>query len=237
MTGMGGSLGRSAGLFLVGLAVLCLSFWLTLTLIDNADDHVGRDVSLADVPLTNDDGSPRNTRASTVRDLPAPPSGPFGAVWDGIDGVNALIMGPGPTGGGSLALSLVATRDSGRHRIGLAFVGIPSNRPIRVTAWIKAPQGTRVGVDVRDGEQRGRAPRNSGSAVVDLSAPKVLAASGNARVAIEAAAGNWVKIPVDMSSSDGVLVLYLGLLGPGDSAAFGGGREQIILGGVEITAG
>ena len=235
---MGGSLGRSASIFLAGLAVLCLSFWITLTLIDNADERVGHDVSLADVPLTNDDGSPRIARASTVPDLPAPPSGlPFRAVWDGIDGLNALIMGPGPTGGGNLALSLVATRDNGRHRIGLAVVGVPPNRPIRVTAWVKAPQGTHVSIDLRDGEQRGRGPRNSGAAILDLSSAKILAASGNARASIEAGPGHWVKVPVEMVSSDGLFVIYLSLLGPGDSASFGGSREQMIFGGIEITAG
>jgi hypothetical protein len=238
MTGMGGSLGRSTGLFLAGLAVLCLSFWVTLMLIDNVDEHVGHDVSLADVPLTNDDGSPRNARASTVRDLPAAPTGlAFGAAWDGIEGVNALIMGPGPTGGGNLALSLVATRDNGRHRLGLALVGVPASRPIRVTAWFKAPQATHMGIDVRDGEQRGRGPRNSGSAIVDLSSAKVLAASGNARASIEAASGSWMKVAVEMASSDGLFVIYFSLLGPGDNASFGGSREQMIFGGIEITTG
>ncbi len=235
---MSGSLGRSAGLFLAGLAVLCLSFWIALTLIDSADESAGHDVSLADVPLTNDDGSSRNARPSTVPDLPAPPSGlPFRAVWDGVDGVNALIMGPGPTGGGNLALSLVATRDSGRHRIGVAFVGVPVNRPIRVVAWIKAPQGTRINVDVRDGNQGGRGSRNIGSIVFDLSSMKVLASSGNARASIETGPRNWVKVPIEMSSGDGVFVIYVGLLGPGDNPIFAGSREQMIFGGLEISAG
>ena len=235
---MGGSLGRSAGLFLAGLAVLCFSFWITLTLIENTDENIGHDVSLADVPLTNDDGSPRNARASTLRDLPAPPAGlPFRAVWDGIDGVNALIMGPGPLGGGNLALSLVATRNSGRHRIGVAFVGVPVNRPIRVTAWVKAPQGTRINIDVRDGAQSARGPQNVGSMVFDLSSAKILAASGNARASIEIGPRNWVKVPIEMPSSDGVIVVYVGLLGPGDNPIFAGGGEQLIFGGLDISAG
>jgi hypothetical protein len=238
MTGMGDSQGRNAVLFLTGLGVLCLSFWITLTIIDSGAENRPSDVQLADVPLTNNDGSPRSARASTMPDLPPAPAGfRFSVAWDGIEGLNALIMGVGPTGGGNRALSLVATRDSGRHRLGIAVVGVPVNRPIRATTWIKAPRGTRIGVDVRDGEELGHAARNTGSAALDLSPRKVLAASGNVRASVEAGPGDWVKIPIEMSSSDGVFVIYLGLLGPGNAPNFSGAGEQMIFGGLEITVG
>jgi len=235
---MGDSLGRNVVLFLTGLGVLCLSFWITLTVIDTGAEIRPSDVRLADVPLTNNDGSPRSAQATKMPDLPPPPTGfPFSVAWDGIEGLNALNMGPGPTGGGNVALSLVATRDSGRHRLGLAFVGVPVNRPIRATAWIKAPRGTRIDVSVRDGEELGHAARNSGSAALDLSPPKVLASSGNVRASIEAGPSNWVKVPIEMPSSDGVFVIYLGLLGPDNAASFSGTGEQMIFGGIEMTAG
>jgi hypothetical protein len=238
LTGMADSAGRNVVLALTGLGVLCLSFWITLIVIDTGAEKRPSDVRLADVPLTNNDGSPRNARASKVADLPPAPTGfKFSVAWDGIEGLNALSMGPGPTGGGNLALSLVATRDNGRHRLGLAVVGVPANRPVRATAWIKAPQGTRIGVDVRDGEELGHTARNSGSAALDLSPAKVLASSGNARASVEAGPSNWVKVPIEMPSSDGVFVIYFGLLGPGNSPNFSGAGEQMIFGGIEVTAG
>jgi hypothetical protein len=238
MTGMGDARGRNAVFFLTGLGVLCLSFWITLTVIDSGAENRPGDVQLADVPLTNNDGSPHSARASTMPDLPPAPTGfRFSVAWDGIEGLNALIMGPGPTGGGNRALSLVATRDGGRHRLGIAVVGVPVNRPIRATAWIKAPRGTRIGVDVRDGEELGHAARNTGSAALDLSPRKVLAASGNVRASVEAGPSDWVKVPIEMPSSDGVFVIYFGLLGPGNNANFSGAGEQMIFGGIEITVG
>jgi len=228
---MHGSVGRRAGLILAGLAVLVLSFWVTLTVIDS---DRGRDVSLADVPLTNEDGSPRSTRATSLRDLPPAPAGlPFGAGWDGVDGLNVLVLGPGPTGGGNLALSLVATREPGNHRLGLNFVGVPTNRPIKATAWIKAPKGTRLGIDVRDG-QKGAPPKNTGSALLDLWAGAVLTSTGSLSASVETGPGDWIRVPIRSQSADGVLVIYYSLIGGND--AFAGSGEQFIFGGIEITA-
>lgn len=232
---MSDSLGRHAILVLTGLAILGLSFGITLAVIDRAENRRS-DVRLADVPSTDRDGSPRSARDSSVADLPPAPAGSgFSIAWDGIEGLNALAMGP--PGGGYRALSLVATRDNGRHRLGLAFLGVPADRPIRATAWIKAPKGTRIDVDVRGGAELGHETHDSGSVVFDLSARKVVTSSGNVRASAEAGPNDWVKVRIEMPSSDGVFVTYLGLLGPGDAAVFGGAGEQMIFGGVEVTAG
>jgi hypothetical protein len=232
------SAGRNVILALTGLGILCLSFWITLIVLDTGAEKRPADVLLADVPLTNGDGSPRNTQASKVADLPTAPTGfKFSVAWDGIDGLNAMTMGPGPTGGGNLALSLVATRDNGRHRLGIVFVGLPAKRPIRATAWIKAPPGTRIGVNVRDGQEIGHTARNSGEATLDLSPPKVLASSGNVHAAAVEGPSKWTKVPIEMPSSDGVFVIYFGLLGPGNASTFSGTGEQMIFGGIEVTVG
>jgi hypothetical protein len=235
---MGDSVARNVILVMTGLGVLCLSFWITLTIIDSTAQYRATDVLLADVPLTNEDGSPRNAQPSKVSDLLHPPIvPPFSVGWDGIEGLNALIMGSGPTGGGNLALSLVATRDIGRHRLGLAFAGLPVNRPVHAVAWIKAPQGTRIKIDARDGESPGHPAQNSGSATIELSPPKVLASSGDVRAEVGAGPSNWVKIPVEMPSSNGVFVIYFSLLGPGNAPNFSGAGEQMIFGGIELTVG
>jgi hypothetical protein len=232
------TLPRNAILFIAGLGVVCLSFWITLIIIDGRAEYRAGDVRLADAPLTNEDGSPRSTRASKISDLFHPPILPsFAAGWDGLEGLNAVVMGPGPTGGGNLAVSLVATRDAGRHRLGLFIARIPPNRPLHATAWIKAPQGTHIAIDARDGQDPGHPAPHVGTAVLELSPPKVLASSGNMHTAIGAGPSDWVKIPVEVPSSNGVLVIYFGLLGPGNAPEFGGSGESMIFGGIELTVG
>lgn len=226
---MNDAFARHIILFMAGVGVLCLSFWITLTIIDTRGQFHASDVRLADVPLTNQDGSPRSGRLSKISDLPNPPAvQSFHLGWDGLQGINALIVGPGPTGGGNLAVSLVATRDPGPHRLGLAIVGLPANRPVHAIAWIKAPPATRIDVDVRDGKESGHGPRNTGTATLELSPPKLLASNGNVHTEIKVGPNDWAKIPIDMPSSNGVCVIYFGLLAPG---------EQMIFGGLELTAG
>jgi hypothetical protein len=235
---MGDTLARKMILSMAGAGVLCLSFWITLILIDSGAQYRPGDVNLANVPLTNEDGSRRDTLSSKLSDLPHPPIVPTLSIgWDGIEGLNALIMGPGPTGGGNLALSLIATRDNGRHRLGITFAGLPAKQTVHAIIWLKALSGTRVIVEVRDGIEPGRGPSNIGMAMLDLSGLKVLALNGNIHTEIGIGPSNWVKIPVDMPSSDGVFVIYLGLLGSGNAAVFRGGGEQMIFGGIEITKG
>jgi hypothetical protein len=232
----GETLARNVILVMTGLGILCLSFWITVIVIDTGAEKRPSDVSLADVPATNEDGSPRSTRANKVSDLPAPPIVPTVSVgWDGIEGLNALNMGPGPTGGGNLALSLVATKDSGRHRLGIAFVGMPANRMVHATIWLKAPPGTRAIIEARDGVEAGRGARNVGGATFEISPPKILSSDGNVQAGIQAGPTNWVNIPVDMKSNDGVFVIYVGFLGPGNAPTFSGSGQQMIFGGIELT--
>ena len=226
----GETLARNVILVMTGLGILCLSFWITVIVIDTGADKRPTDVNLADVPLTNEDGSLRNTRQTKVSDLPPAPIVPTVSVaWDGIEGLNAMNMGPGPTGGGNQALSLVATKDGGRHRLGIAFAGIPPNRMIHANIWLKAPPGTRTQIDARDGVEPGYGPRNVGGATFELAPPKVLSSNGNIQAGIRAGPSNWVNIPVDMTSSNGVVVIYVGFLGGGGSG------EQMIFGGIELT--
>ena len=94
------------------------------------------------------------------------------------------------------ALSLVATREAGLHRLGLQLVGVLANRSIRVTAWVKAPQGTRINVDIRDGKARGGEPKNSGTAAIDVWPGTVLASTGNVRTSTEIGPGDWVFVDI-----------------------------------------
>ena len=236
MVDRGETRARNVILIMTGVGILCLSFWITVLVIDTGAENRPSDVSLADVPLTNQDGSPRNARANKVSDLPPAPIVPtFSVGWDGIEGLNALNMGPGPTGGGNLALSLVATKDSGRHRLGIAFAGMPANRMVHATIWLKAPPGTRTQIEARDGVEPGHGPRNVGSATFELSPPKILSSDGNMQAGIQPGPSNWVNIPVDMTSSNGVFVIYVGFLGPGNAPTFSGSGEQMIFGGIELT--
>ena len=112
-----------------------------------------------------------------------------------------------------------------------------TNRSIRVTAWVKAPQGTRINVDIRDGKPRSGEPQNSGTAAIDVWPGTVLASTGNVRTSTETGPADWVKVPIQMRSADGVVVIYLGFLGPGNTTAFSGNGQQMIFGGFELTMG
>lgn len=227
---MGGSVGRIAGYVAAGAGVLLLSFWVTLTAIDST---IPADVALADVPLTNDDGTPRTTRRSTVRDLPPAPTGfPFAVAWDGVEGLNVQVMGPGPVNSDNAALSLLATQDAGRHRLGLQLVGIPVDRAIRLTVWVKAPQGTRINVDLRDGKS---GSQNHGNIVLDASQGTLQGSNGNVQVSTQTGPTDWVKVYLQTKTGDGLVVLYLGLLDPSGAGAFNGGGEQMIFGGIEFA--
>src|SRR5262249_27783187 len=158
-------------------------------------DQAAREITLAEVPLTDDDGVPRISRATTVRDLPPPSSASsFGVGWDGIDGLNARVIGPPPIPGGTLALSLVATGAASRHRVGIQFVHVPSDAPVRTTAWVRVPEGARIGVDIRDGQPPGGQPANGGAALFDPTARKVVSVSGNVQASLEPGPGDWHKL-------------------------------------------
>jgi hypothetical protein len=228
---MGGSFQRSAGLLIAGPAVLCLSFWITLSIIDGTDQPAS-DNDLARAPLRDDDGTPRTERASSLRDLPPAASGVgFGTAWDGIDGFNARVIGPPPIAGGILELSLVATRAFGRHRLGLTVAGVPENVPVQATAWVKVPPGSRISIDFQDGK-----PANSGAALFDPTAGKATLSSGNVKPSIEPGPNDWEKLTLRMMrSADGVLVIYVTLVGPSQSDRFSGEGQQIIFGGLEVA--
>jgi hypothetical protein len=236
MAGMPGSVGRSAGLVVATIAIFAVAFGITLMLIDNDDS--ARDVSLAEVPLTNDDGSQRSAVASALRDLPPPPPAglPFRVGWDGVDGVNARIIGPSPVANGTLALSLIAARVPGRHRLGLQITEAPANRPIRAAVWVKVPAGARVAVNIRDGRSPSGSPLNSGMVMFDPAGRKVVSTGGNVQGSIEPGPRDWQKLMVDMRSADGVVVMYVALLGAGDADEFRGDGQQIIFGGIDLAA-
>ena len=230
---MARSIGRKIGLVVAGCAVLSFSFRLTLSLIDSEDRSENPEVSLADIPQRNEDSSARNAYASSLRDLPPAASAGqlFHTAWDGIVGLNARVIEPAPFAGGDLALSLVATRSAGNHRIGMQFVGVPVDRALRAVAWVKVPQGERIYIDVRDGRQSGGSV--TGAVAFDPNAGSVLSSSGSVQGAIEPASRDWIKLIVQGSSTDGVLVVYVTLLGPGGASVFGGDGQHMMFGGIE----
>jgi hypothetical protein len=229
---IGGSPGRRAVLVATGAGVLLLSFWVTLTVIDST---IPADLKLADIPLTNEDGTPRATRRSTVRDLPPPPTGGFGMAWDGVDGLNVQIIGPGPISTDFSAYSLLATRDAGPHRLGLQVVGLPTDRAIRLTIWVKAPEGTRINLDARDGRNKTGQSANNGMASIDVTHAKVLASSGNVQTSTHAGPGDWVGVSLQTRTVDGLVVVYLGLLSSSGVTDFVGNGELMIFGGIEFS--
>jgi hypothetical protein len=144
-------------------------------------------------------------------------------------------MGPGPTSSDNAAFSLLATQDASVHRLGLQLVGVPANRPVRLTVWVKAPQGTRINFDLRDGKSNTGEPQNHGMIAVDARQGTILGSNGNVQASAQMGPADWVKIHLAMKTADGLVVLYLGLLDSAGNANFSGTGEQVIFGGIEFA--
>jgi len=202
-----------------GAAIVALSFVLTLRILDRLG---GPDEAETEIP--------RDLRASTVRDLPQFPSPEYDAQWEGIDGLNSRRLVQTATPGNGPTLRFAATADPGLHRAGIRFSGLPTNRWIRGTVWVKAPAGTQLGLEIRDGGQAAGSAPNYGSAQFDLTERKVLATAGNVQApAIDVRPDDWARISLQIRSADGLYVLYVGLVGSSSTAG-----ARMIFGGVEL---
>src|SRR5262249_43564052 len=140
----------------------------------------------------------RAVRPISVRELPqVPPGAPYPVGWDGIEGLDAKIVGAAPIPGGGALLSLVATRNAGRHRLGMGFSGMPPGQPMQATAWVKVPTGTYVSMDIRD--TQGSGP-SRGTFTFDPRSLKTLSSAGPVKTSLQAGPGEWTKITLQVAS-------------------------------------
>jgi hypothetical protein len=113
----------------------------------------------------------------------------------------------------------------------MTFTGLIPGRDYRVTAWMKVGSLSRMLLDVRDG-----AKMHAGTVFFNLSPPAITGASGGL-VGAKAERGpdQWVKTSVDLRSTDGIVVAYVGqVFQDGSSKFLGASNIHLMLGGIEV---
>ena len=139
---------------------------------------------------------------------------------------------------GQHILRLVAAGADRRHALGVRFGDLVPGGIDRATAWVKAAPGVRVMIEARDffDPNTGK-PSNYGVAQFDLAARSVVNSSGDIVASgVEAAADDWVKVWVDLRSSDGQMFALIGLLeGHTNRHVFTPAHQSVIFSGFEIS--
>jgi hypothetical protein len=170
---------------------------------------------------------------TTISALPAFASGSGPAMmWDGIQGLQIRSADTPPVVSGQQPLVLALATSDGLHRIGMRFAGLAAGARYRATAWLKRASADHIALDVRDGTAT-----NGGIALFDLTTSTILKSSGNlAGMSVALDVDGWVKASMDLWSSDGVVVVYVGQLGPDQSMRFQGrAGSELTFGGIEVT--
>jgi hypothetical protein len=198
-----------------GAAIVTLSFWFTLKLLDQSPPEPA--------PL------PSGTPSTNLAELP--PLGDARLFWVGIAGINAHAVAGAPAVSEIPVLRLVAL-DDGVHTLAARVNGLIKNERYRITAWVKPQTGANFGIAARDQPDRDNGP-NNGRVVFDLASQSVLSTQGNVKHGIELV-GQWLTVWIDLLSVDGQFVVNFYICN-GDSELFkGDGKLSIILGGIAV---
>jgi hypothetical protein len=79
-------------------------------------------------------------------------------------------------------------------------------------------------------------PGNEGEARYNLSGSSVMTVDGPLSPGIEPGLDGWLKVSANITSHDGTIFVYLGLLrNPDNTHVFEGGCERLLFGGIEIS--
>jgi acyl carrier protein len=158
--------------------------------------------------------------------------------WDLIEGLNVEeVQGSGVVSGQHI-LRLVAVGADRRHALGVRFDDLAPSGIYRAIAWVKANSGVRVMIEARDSfDPQTEKPSNYGVAQLDLAARSVVSSTGDIIASgVEAAADDWVKVWIDLRSTDGQIFALIGLLeGRNNRHIFTATDQSVIFGGFEIS--
>ena len=138
---------------------------------------------------------------------------------------------------GQRILRLAAVGTDGRHALGARFGGLAPGGMYRILAWVKAVRDIRVMMEARDSVDSATGkPANYGVVRFELGARSVVNSTGDILASgVEAAADGWVKLWVDLRSSDEQLFVTIGLLeGPNNRHVFKPAGQEMTFGGLEI---
>lgn len=178
-------------------------------------------------------------RRTRVADLP-----PLGKAsrWDLVWGLHAKpTHEPGVAPYQSiLKLTALDTGDEAelkRHALSQCIGNLISGGTYRVAAWVKSLDGTNIQLQLRDSVRpETGAPANEGEVRFDLSKLSVLSANGLPSSGIDPVADGWQKAWADITTDDGRIFAYLGMLRKTDhSHVFDSDGEQLLFGGFEVS--
>ena len=164
------------------------------------------------------------------------------AHWDLIWGLNAKtidglrVVPDHPV----LRLTAVRTNDRAeqdRHALSECISGLAPGGSFRVSFWVKSTGGTNVQLHLRDSVSAETGiPRNEGEARYDLSSSSVMMVNGLSSSGVEPDLDGWQKVWADITTDDGRIFAYLGLLKISDSChCFKPDGEAVLFGGIEIS--
>ena len=165
------------------------------------------------------------TQETSLAELPKVTTEDFAFI--GTQGLNVKVGAGRPVVAGQPILDLVAVPTDGRHYLAAQSTRFDNNRVYRITAWVKAPAGLKVQLEVRDGiNSRNGKPANYGVAIFDPTTRSVSTSSTTLKGrGIEQGPDQWQKIWVDLATADGQFVLALGVADRDGKTSFkGNGR-------------
>lgn len=165
---------------------------------------------------------------TAVEQLPAVPlRGPIHGQWDGVEGLVVRRLEASAIG-----LLLTVSTTMGRHRLGIKFRGIESDRVYRVSAWLKAASPINAYLEMRDDQAL-----HCGKAAFKLyrdaaygGDPDIMALGVTAEV------DGWTRVWAEMTFTGDVAVAYLWLANAlGKTEFLGDGRAGLTFGGIDIA--
>ena len=164
------------------------------------------------------------------------------AQWDLIWGLNVkTIEGQRVIAGHPiLQLTAIHTNDrveQDRHAISQCISGLTPGDTYRVSLWVKPSDGIDVQLQLRDSVRAETGtPGNEGEVRYNLSSSSVVKVNGLLSPGVKPALDGWKKIWVNITTGDGRIFVYLGLLRTSDcSHVFDGDGERLLFGGIEIS--
>jgi hypothetical protein len=163
-----------------------------------------------------------------------------------IEGLSAEVVAESPVVSGQRILLLTAVGADGRHALSARFGALPPGGTYRATAWVKVETGAGVMIEARDSRDpdTGR-PSNYGVAqfnltglsIANLDACSMASVTGDILSSgVDAAADDWVKLWVELRSTDGQIFVLIGLLEePSNRHVFKATDQAVTFGGFEIS--
>jgi hypothetical protein len=208
--------------FVLGIGVVALSFAGTLFLLNRLSDSPN--IPASPQPTAKYDASHETTLAEL-----APLQSP-NLQWLGVANLNVHHETDRSVVSSQPVLQLIPTRQDGYHTLAGQIVGLKNNQVYRITAWIKTIGGENVELNMTD-----QPNRNSSSVIFDLSQYAVLSKPDAAKAGIEQDTDGWLKVWLDLATSDGEFTFALRPANGARDTFSGDGKLGLIFGGIEAN--